>query len=88
MEDKILHKELCEKTAHWVLKFSKVVAYDYQSFASCEFPDVLAWNYGESTLYEIKVSLEDFLRDKEKRCRQNIRSTIKFIPVKIFTVFI
>jgi hypothetical protein len=71
----ISHFELCEKTAQWALKKAKVVLYEYQSFASYEFPDVLCFK-DSTTLYEIKVDHADFIRDRNKECR--IKYTMKY----------
>ena len=71
------HYDLCQLTAKRFLKDSKVVVFEYQSFATNEYPDVLC--YGKHTiLFEIKVSKSDFKQDSEKRCRSKIR--IKYFP--------
>lgn len=44
--------------------------WEYQSFASQEYPDVLAFKDSDSTLYEIKMSRSDFLNDQKKEVRQ------------------
>ncbi len=63
------HHELCRKTAKRFFKDSKVVLYDYQSFATSEFPDVLCFKNDHTELYEIKVDRSDFLADQNKECR-------------------
>lgn len=70
------HYDLCKLTAEWALKkFGKVVLYEYQSYATGEFPDVLC--FGDSTtLFEIKVDYQDFKRDPLKDCR--VKHTIKY----------
>jgi hypothetical protein len=72
------HYDLCKQTAEWAIKKNHLCVYEYQSYASYEFPDVLAWDSnGKSRLYEIKVSRGDFLGDMKKECRQHLRSSIK-----------
>lgn len=72
------HYELCKLTAEWQLKKSMVVLYEYQSFATGEFPDVLCFKNGYTRLYEIKVGRQDFLKDNQKDCR--IQTRIKYMP--------
>lgn len=74
----ITHYELCKLTAEKFLRESKIVLYEYQSFATGEFPDVLRFKNGYSWLYEIKVSKEDFKKDGCKQCR--IEKKIKYFP--------
>lgn len=68
----ITHQELCRLTANRCLKRFDVVLCDYQTMISSEHPDVLAFN-GHSTLFEIKVSRQDFLKDSKKDCRQKMQ---------------
>lgn len=74
----ITHYNLCKITAEKFLNQSKVVLYEYQSFATGEFPDVLRFKNGYTYLYEIKVSRQDFLKDSDKECR--IEKEIKYFP--------
>lgn len=76
--DKISHYDLCKLTAEWIIKKSKVVLYEYQSYSTGEFPDVLRFKDGYTWLYEIKVSRQDFKKDCEKNCRTKTR--IKYFP--------
>lgn len=71
------HYELCKKTAEWALnkKLGKVILYEYQSFATSEFPDVLCFG-DTTTLFEIKVDYQDFKRDPLKDCR--VKHTIRY----------
>lgn len=79
----VTHKDLCKITAEWAIKKAKVGVYDYQSFATAEFPDVLMFHSNHSTLYEIKVSRADFLSDKNKECRMDLRPhTVEFKHMK------
>jgi len=64
-----------QETAKRFLKGSKVVVYEYQSYATTEYPDVLTFN-NITTLYEIKVDRADFIRDSAKECR--IKYTMKY----------
>ena len=67
------HAELCLHTAQRFMKASggpKIALYEYQSFASAEFPDVLVFYYGHSVLFEIKTSYADFRNDCKKECRK------------------
>jgi len=59
----ITHYDLCKKTAERFLKLSWVVLYEYQSYATNEFPDVITFKNGMTFLYEIKVNRQDFLND-------------------------
>ena len=45
MQD-ITHFDLCKKTAEWQLPKSKIVLFEYQSYATDEFPDVLCFKDG------------------------------------------
>ena len=74
----INHYELCKITAEWILKKSKVVLYEYQSFATGEFPDVLSFQNGFTKLFEIKMDKQDFKKDQAKDCR--ISYKIKYFP--------
>lgn len=68
----LTHKELSLKTASWALTppaADWMALYEYQSYVSQEFPDVLTFNGNITTLYEIKTSYLDFLADKKKECR-------------------
>lgn len=76
--EKISHYNLCKLTAEKFIKESKIVVYEYQSFATGEFPDVLRFKGGYTFLYEIKVSKQDFLKDSAKECR--IEKRIKYFP--------
>jgi hypothetical protein len=70
------HFELCKVTAEWAVKKGAVAFYEYQSFATYEFPDCLVYDsYGQTTLFEIKVDRTDFLRDTKKECR--IKTVVK-----------
>jgi hypothetical protein len=61
------HSELCLLTAK---RFNKKVAlYEYKSFASYEEPDVLVFDSSNTSLYEIKISRQDFKADQKKECR-------------------
>lgn len=73
------HFELSQITAQWTLNKFKpwVVLYEYQSFASGEFPDVLVYRGSGTILFEIKVSRSDFLRDSEKEARKKWKPKIK-----------
>lgn len=64
------HNDLCAFTANHFIKSNKIVLYNYQSYASFEFPDVLAFGNNISTLYEIKTSHSDFLADSKKEVRK------------------
>jgi uncharacterized protein YktA (UPF0223 family) len=64
------HYDLCKLTAKWTIKNRADVAlFDYQSWATNEFPDCLSFSGFHTWLYEIKVSREDFLKDKKKEAR-------------------
>ena len=67
------HSDLCLLTAHHFLKApggAKLALYEYQGFATSEFPDVFLVGLGWTKLYEIKVSRSDFLADQKKKCRE------------------
>lgn len=75
------HSELCRKTAKRFFKDSKVVLFDYQSFATSEFPDVLCFENSHTELYEIKVDRSDFLADQKKACRTKYKNRGYFYHV-------
>ncbi|MBU1080884.1 MAG: adenylosuccinate synthase [Spirochaetes bacterium] len=64
------HPELCRVTAERFIKKAWLALYEYQSYASGEFPDVLTFSSGGTVLYEIKMSRADFLADAKKDARQ------------------
>lgn len=66
------HYELCELTAKKISKRNKIVVYEYQSFASWEYPDVLCYG-NTTTLFEIKTSYSDFKADLKKDSRKKYR---------------
>ncbi len=66
------HRELCKLTAERFSNKCYVTLYEYQSFASNEFPDVLVFN-GITTLYEIKINKSDFLADSKKESRKEYK---------------
>lgn len=78
----ISHYDLCKKTAEKFLRDSWIVLYEYQSYATDEFPDVLRFKNGCTWLYEIKVSKQDFKNDSKKECRREKR--IKYNPMFIY----
>jgi hypothetical protein len=63
------HYELCKITAERFLKESDIVLFEYQTVVSSEHPDVLCYNGGYTTLFEIKLDLQDFKKDILKSCR-------------------
>jgi hypothetical protein len=64
----ITHRELCIATAK---RFNdKFALYEYKGTASKEEPDVLVFGFGQTILFEIKVSLADFNRDQKKDIRK------------------
>jgi hypothetical protein len=68
----IEHTELCKLTAKWSItppEADWLALYEYQSFATQEFPDVLTYHCNKTTLYEIKTSHSDFLADLKKTSR-------------------
>lgn len=70
------HNELCMKTAE---RFNTHVSLvEYKSYAYSEEPDVLVFDYGRTTLYEIKVSRPDFIADKKKDCRKKYKTNYHF----------
>lgn len=64
------HFDLCKSTAEWAMKKfnGRVCLYEYQSYATGEFPDVLLFD-NFTTLFEIKMSRADFLNDAKKDSR-------------------
>ena len=74
---KITHAELCQLTAKRFIRDHKVGVFEYQSYASGEFPDVLLYDSRRTFLFEIKVSRSDFLADAAKFARRNY--SIKYI---------
>lgn len=67
------HGELCKATAERFIKDGMLALYEYQSYATGEFPDVLIVGNGWTTLYEIKTSRSDFLADSHKDARTKWR---------------
>ena len=76
------HQELCRLTALMCSKKFDAVLCDYQTMVSDEHPDVLAFN-GHSTLFEIKVSRQDFLKDSAKECRKKYKMFYTYGNVNI-----
>lgn len=70
------HKELCILTAKRFIKDGMVALIEYQSYATGEFPDVLIFSLGYTTLFEIKTSKADFLKDNQKDCRKKYKSKL------------
>ena len=69
------HSELCKRVADIMIKKYNVVLWEYQSYATGEFPDVIAFTEGYgSVLFEIKISRQDFLSDKKKDSRRNLKA--------------
>ena len=64
------HADLCKATAERFARDSWLALWEYQSFASGEFPDVLLFGNGSTTLFEIKMSRADFLADAKKEARR------------------
>jgi hypothetical protein len=69
------HYELCKKTAERFSKDANVTLFEYQSYSTSEFPDVLCLG-ASTTLFEIKMSRQDFKNDVKKDCR--IKYKIKY----------
>lgn len=67
------HFDLCKITAKWILKKSDVCVFEYQSYQTSEFPDVLSWSGSTTLLFEIKINKQDFLKDFDKDSRQHLR---------------
>lgn len=77
--NEISHYNLCKLTAEWQLKKWHIVLYEYQaSSVGSEYPDVLCYKNGYTELFEIKMSRQDFLKDKDKECRNE--KIIKYYP--------
>jgi len=74
----ISHYDLCQATANRFIKESKIVLFEYQSFATDEYPDVLCFKNSITTLFEIKVNYQDFKKDSLKDCRAKYR--LKYFP--------
>jgi hypothetical protein len=70
------HYELCRAVAERVVKRAWVALYEYQSYATDEFPDVLTFGSGGTVLYEIKTSRADFLADAKKDARKKWRPKV------------
>lgn len=51
--------------------------YEYQSYSTGEFPDVLIYKNSITTLFEIKVSRSDFLNDSRKDSRKKYQICAK-----------
>ena len=69
----ITHKDLVELAYKWVLKRSGCgVAFKELHTACCngEFPDVIGFGSGTSTVVECKISRADFLADAKKSFRK------------------
>lgn len=64
------HAELCRLTAERFVKKTWLALWEYQSYASAEFPDVLTFSGSGTALYEIKMSRADFLADAKKDARR------------------
>lgn len=72
MSRKFTHNEIVQIAYKWVLKnCSCGVAFKEFRTAACngEYPDVIGFSSGPSTLVEVKVSRSDFLADKSKHFR-------------------
>jgi hypothetical protein len=67
------HFDLCKAVAEKVARKAWVTLYEYQSYATGEFPDVLTFDNSGTTLYEIKTSHSDFLADARKDARRKWR---------------
>lgn len=79
------HSELCKATAERFIKNGMLALYEYQSYATSEFPDVLVVGNGWTTLYEIKTSRSDFLADAKKDARKkwSPKGYVRFEYVRI-----
>ncbi|MBL8968242.1 MAG: hypothetical protein JNG85_14645 [Spirochaetaceae bacterium] len=64
------HSELCLATAEHFAKKAWLALWEYQSFSSGEFPDVLLFGRDDTVLFEIKMSRADFLADTKKDARK------------------
>lgn len=72
-----LHRAMCEEAARILHKGCfdyrmghKYVAVELMTYGN-EIPDVWGTNGWSTTIVEVKTSRADFLRDREKKCRQN-----------------
>ncbi len=83
--DDISHFDLCKITAEWAVKKAEVALFDYQSYSTGEFPDVLVFNGFHTDLYEIKVSRQDFLSDHKKDCRKKLKIDLGKLDYDWFT---
>lgn len=64
------HTQLCIATAKRFM--DKFALYEYKSNVSAEEPDVLVFGENKTTLYEIKMSMQDFNKDQFKTARKNM----------------
>ena len=73
------HSELCRAVAERLgrARGTMVTLYEYQGYATSEFPDVLMFN-GSTVLYEIKTSRSDFFADAKKEVRIKWRPKVEF----------
>lgn len=69
----LTHSGLCRLAAERFAKDAWLALWEYQSFASGEFPDVLTFSASGTVLYEIKMSRADFLADAKKDARKKWR---------------
>lgn len=76
-KNKTLHRAMCEEAARILHKGGfdhrmghKYVAIELMTYGE-EIPDVWATNGWSVSVVEVKTSRSDFLRDKNKICRQN-----------------
>ena len=70
------HFDLCKAVAEKVACKAWVTLYEYQSYATDEFPDVLSFGNRGTTLYEIKTSHSDFIADARKDARKKWRPKV------------
>lgn len=70
------HFELCKAVAERLAGKAWIVLYEYQSYATNEFPDVLIFTGRGTTLFEIKISRSDFLADAKKEARKKWRPKV------------
>jgi len=77
MPDLDTHYGLCQYTAEKFHKSDKadVTLWEYQSYATYEFPDVILFRDSRTTLYEIKMTKADFKNDAKKECRSKYKVT-------------
>ena len=65
------HGDLVKKCRNWLIKNGHNPVFSEQgSMNLFEFPDVIGWRNASSTVFEVKVSIEDFKRDSKKVFRQ------------------